>query len=83
MLHDNEERVDQLLKHSKDDTAVHQQKDHQQASDLVDKQRFEFQAVIQALTARIDGAEKPPYTIPPTDRGDGYPGPSNRGQHHL
>ena len=36
--------------------------------------------MIQTLTARIDRAEKPHYTIPPTDGGNGDPGPSNPGQ---
>jgi len=72
--------VDQLLKQQKDDAAAQQQKDFQEARDLLDKQRFEFQALIQTLTARIDRAEKPHYTIPPTDGGRGDPGPSNCGQ---
>jgi len=80
ILHDHEERADQLLKKQKDDDATQQQKDRQEARDLLDKQRFEFQASIQTLTARIDYAEKPHYTIPPTDGGDGDPGPSNCGQ---
>ena len=80
ILHDHEERADQLLKQQKYDAAAQQQKDRQEARDLLDKQRFEFQALIQTLTARIDRAEKPHYTIPPTDGGNGDPGPSNRGQ---
>jgi len=36
--------------------------------------------LIQTLTARIDRAEKPHYTLRPTDGGNGDPGPSNRGQ---
>jgi len=80
ILHDHEERADQLLKQQKDNADAQQQKDRQKARDLLDKQPFEFQALIQTLTERIDHAEKPHYTIPPTDGGDGDPGPSNRGQ---
>jgi len=80
ILHDDEERADQLLKQQKDDAAAQQQKDRQEARDLIHKQRFEFQALIQTLTTRIDRAEKPQYTIPPTDGGNGDPGPPNRGQ---
>jgi len=80
ILHDYEERADQLLKQQKDDAAAQQQKDRQEARDLLDKQRFEFEVLIQTLTARIDRAEKPHYPIPPTDGGNGDPGPSNRGQ---
>ena len=82
ILHDHEERADQLPKQQKDDAAAQQQNDRSKARDLLDKQRFEFQALIQTLTARIDRGEKPHYTIPPTDGGDGDPGPSNRGQHN-
>jgi len=32
------------------------------------------------LTERIDHHEKPSFTIPPTEAGDGDPGPSNQGQ---
>jgi len=80
ILHDCEERADQLLKQQKDDVAAQQQKDRQEAWDLLDKQLFKFQALIQILTARINRAEKLHYTIPPTDGGDGDPGPSNWGQ---
>jgi len=80
VLHDHEERADQLLMQQKDEAATQQQKDRQEAWDLLDKQRFEFQALIQTLTARIDHAEKPHYTIPPTDGGNCDPGPSNWGQ---
>jgi len=80
VLYDHEERADQLLKQQKVEVAAQQLKDRQEARDLLDKQRFKFQALIQTLTARIDRAEKPHYTIPPTDGGDGDPGPSNRRQ---
>jgi len=80
VLHDHEERADPLLKQQKVEAAAQQQKDRQEARDLLDKQRFEFQALILTLTARIDPAEKPHYIIPPTDGGDGDPGPSNRRQ---
>ena len=80
VLHDHEERADQLLKQQKLDAAAQQQKDRQEARDLLDKQRSEFPALIQTLTARIERAKKPQYTIPPTDGGDGDPGPSTRGQ---
>jgi len=82
ILHHHKERVDQLLKQREDDAAVHQQKDPQEARDLVDKQRFEFQALIHILTARIDRTEKPHCTIAPTDGGDRCPEPSTQGQHH-
>jgi len=80
ILHDHEERADQLLKQQKEDAPAQQQNDRQEARDLLDKEQFEFQALIQTLAARIDRAEKPHYTIPPTDGGNGDPGPSNRGQ---
>jgi len=80
VLHDHKERADQLLKQQKDDTVAQHQKDRQEARDLLDKQRFKFQALIQNLTARIDRAEKPHYTIPQTDGGNGDPGPCNQGQ---
>jgi len=80
VLHDHEERADHLLKQQKVEAAAQQQRDCQEARDLLDKQLFEFQALIQTLTARIDHAEKPHYTMPPTDGGDGDPGPSNQKQ---
>jgi len=80
ILHDHEEPADQLLKEQKDDAGAQQQKYLQEARDFLDNQRFEFQALIQTLTARIDRGEKPHYTIPLTDGGNGDPGPSNRGQ---
>jgi len=71
VLHDHEEQADRLLKQHKDKATIEQQKDRQRARDHLDKQRFEFQALIQTLTARLDRAAKPHYTIPPTDGGDG------------
>ena len=77
VLHDHEGWAGQLLKQQKNNAAAQQWKHRQEARDLVDKQRFKFQPLIQNLTARIDRAEKPPYTLQPTDCGDGDPGPSN------
>jgi len=80
ILNNHEERADQLRNQQKDNAATQQQKDSQEARDLLDKQRVQFQALIHTLTVRIALAEKPLYTIRPTDGGDGDPGPSNWGQ---
>ena len=50
------------------------------ARNFLDNQRIEFEEKIQALTDRIDRAERTSYTVPPTEAFDGDPGPSNRGQ---
>ena len=61
-------------------TEKQQEKDRQEARNLPDKQQREFQEKIQALTDRIDRAQRTSYTVPPTEAFDRDPGPSNQVQ---
>jgi len=80
VLRHQEDRAAEILNQQKGNAAEQHQKDRQAAKDLLDKQNQKFQNAIQALTDRIDHHEKPSFTIPPTEAGDGDPGPSNQGQ---
>jgi len=55
----------------KDHAAVRQGKEWQEAKELFAKQAFEFPALIQNLTNRIEHAEKPHGRILPSNGGDG------------
>ena len=80
VLRHQEDRAAELLNQQKANAADQHQNDRQAANELLDKQNQKFQNAIQALTDRIDHHEKPSFTIPPTEEGDGDPGPSNQGQ---
>jgi len=80
VLRHQEDRAAELLNQQKTNTAEQHHRDHHAAKELLDKQNQKFQNAIQALTDRIDHHEKPSFTIPPTEAGDGDPGPSNQGQ---
>jgi len=79
VLRHQEDGVAELLNLQKANAADQYQKDPA-AKELRDKQNQKFHNVIQALTDRIDHHEKPSFTIPLTEAGDGDPGPSNQGQ---
>ena len=78
ILQDHKERANHLVKQQKENAAARHEQDSQEARDPLNKQRFEFQTLIQNLTASIERAEKPHHTIPPTGGDNGDPGPSNR-----
>ena len=80
VLRHQEDCAAELLNQQKTNAADQHQKDRQAAKELLDKQNQKFQNAIQALTDGIDHHEKPSFTIPPTEAGDGDPGPSNQGQ---
>ena len=80
VLRYQEDRAAEILNQQKARAAELHQKDRQAAKELLDKQNQKFQNAIQALTDRIDYYEKLSFTIPPTEAGDGDPGPSNPGQ---
>ena len=80
VLTHQEDRAAELLNQQKTNAAKQHHRDYQAAKELLDKQNQKFQDAIQALTDRIDHHEKPSFTIPPTEAGDGDPGPSNQGQ---
>jgi len=80
VLRHQEDRAAELLNQQKANAADQHQKDRQAAKELLDKQNQKFQNAIPALTGRIDHHEKRSFTIPPTEAGDGDPGPSNQGQ---
>jgi len=80
VLTHHEDRAAELLNQQKTNAAEQHHRDRQAAKELLDKQNQKFQDAIQALTDRIDHHEKPCFTIPPTEAGDGDPGPSNQGQ---
>ena len=81
VLRHQEDRAAALLNQQKANEADQHQKEHGQAAkELLDKQNQKFQNAIQALMDRIDHHEKTSFTIPPTEEGDGNPGPSNQGQ---
>jgi len=80
VMRHQEVRAAEILNQQKANAAEQHQKDRQAAKELLDKQNQKFQNAIQALTDRIDHHEKPSFTIPPTEAGDGDPGASNQGQ---
>jgi len=80
VLRHQEDRAAEILNQQKASAAQQHQKDRQAAKELLDRQNQKFQKAIQALTDRIDHHEKASFTIPPTEAGDGDPGPSNHGQ---
>ena len=80
VLRHQEDRAAQILNQQKASAAEQHQKDRQAAKELLNRQNQKFQNAIQALTDRIDHHEKPSFTIPPTEAGDGDPGPSNQNQ---
>jgi len=80
VMRHQEDRAAEMLNQQKITAAEQHQKDRQAAKELLDKQNQKFQYAIQALTDRIDHHENPSFTIPPTEAGDGNPGPSNQGQ---
>jgi len=80
VLKHQEDSAAELLNQQKANAAEQHQKDRQAAKELLDKQNQKFQHAIQALTVRIDHHEKHSFTIPPTEAGNGDPGPSNQGQ---
>jgi len=79
VLRHQEDQAAELLNQQKANVAEQHQKDRQAAKELLDKQNQNFQNAIQALTDKIDHHEKLSFTIPPTEAGDGDPGPSNQG----
>ena len=79
VLRHQEDRANELLNQQKSNSAEQYQKDRQAAKELLDKQNQKFQKVIQALMDKIDHGEKPSFTIPPAEAGDGDPEPSNQG----
>jgi len=80
VLRHQEDGAAEILNQQKASAAEQPQKDRQAAKELLDRQNQKFQKAIQALTDRIDHHEKPSFTIPLTEVGDGDPGPSNQGQ---
>jgi hypothetical protein len=80
VLKEQDDRATELLEQQKAEAIARMERDREEAKEFLERQKFEFQTTIQALTDRIDRAEKTSYTIPPTEAGDGDPGPSNRGQ---
>jgi len=80
VLTHQEDCAAELLNQQKTNAAEQHLRDRQAAKELLDRQNQKFQDAIQALTDRIDHHEKPSLTIPPTEAGDGAPGPSNHGQ---
>jgi len=80
VLRHQEDRAAEILNQQRTNAADQHQKDRQAAKELLDKQNQKFQNAIQALTDKIDQREKPSFTIPPTEAGDGDPGPLNQGQ---
>jgi len=79
VLRHQENRAAKLLYQEKANAAEQHQKDRQAVKELLNKQNQKFQNAIQALTDRIDQHEKPSFTIPPTEAGDGNQGLSNQG----
>jgi hypothetical protein len=80
VLKEQDDRATELLEQQKAEAIAKMERDRKEAKEFLERQKFEFQTTIQALTDRIDRAERTSYTIPPTEAGDGDPGPSNRGQ---
>ena len=80
VLNSQDDRASLLLEQQKANAEQQKENNRQEARDFLDKQRREFEGKIQALTERIDRAERTTYTVPPTEAFDGDAGPSNRGQ---
>jgi len=80
VLRHQEDRAAEILNQQTASGAEQHQKDRQAAKELLDRQNQKFQNAIQALTDRIDHHEKPSFTIPPIEAGDGDAGHSKQGQ---
>ena len=82
VLRHQQDRAAEILNQQKASAAEQHQKDRQAAKELLDRQNQKFQNAIKALTDRIDHYQKPGFTIPPTEAGDGDPGPANQREFH-
>jgi len=80
VLRHQEDRPAEILNQQKASAPEQHHEDRPAAKELLDRQNQKFQNAIPALTDRIDDHEKPSFTMPPMEGGDGNPGPSNQGQ---
>jgi hypothetical protein len=64
ILKEQDDRATELLEQQKAEAIAKMERDRKEAKEFLERQKFEFQTTIQALTDRIDRAEKPAILFP-------------------